>query len=114
MLPTYTLPAAATAIESCLSANASAQVDRFDLFRLAAHDDRLRGWLKMARNPPNTECLFGRNYMGPALDSVLRDCEGIRRQKAGVPASPSGCRRFAVEPVPVSSIADIPNAGASR
>ena len=77
-LPTFSLPAAATAIESCLSANASAQVDRIDRIRLEAHSGRLRWWLRVARDKRTVPWCFNEFWNGPALSDVLRDCEGIR------------------------------------
>jgi hypothetical protein len=82
MLPTFTLPAAASAIRARLAANAAADVDRIARITLDRLSARLRRELAAAENPLNPAHLFNENWRGPALASLLDQCEAAVRMGA--------------------------------
>lgn len=90
MVPTFTLAEAQAAIHQALRLNASAPVDRVGRIALDARDRTLRRWLAQAeREAASTigcKHLFGANWKGPALDSLLRDC-AFHRDAAKVGAA---------------------------
>jgi hypothetical protein len=82
-LPSFTLEEARSAIEACLSANAGAEVDRVARVQLNAHDERLRGWLSIAKSERTPSWFFGTNWNGPKLSDVIHSCERHREMGRG-------------------------------
>lgn len=74
---TYTLSEAEAAIVARLEANAAACVDRVGRFMLSGYDERLRGWLSIARSSRGPAWFFGENWNGPALADVIRTCAAL-------------------------------------
>jgi hypothetical protein len=72
--PAFTLEEAAQAIAEQLAANKAAKVDRVGGLMLNAYDERLRGWLSLARSTRTPGWFFNENWNGPALADVIGSC----------------------------------------
>jgi len=81
-LPSFTLSTAAAIIRARLAANAAANVDRIARITLDALSARLQRYLAAAESPQTVDRYFGANWMGPALASLLDQCEAAVRMGA--------------------------------